>query len=42
MSIAYWTGRQIEWDGENEKVVGDREADAMVTRKLREPWTLDV
>ena len=41
MSIAYWTGRQIEWDGQNEKVVGDSDADAMVTRDLREPWTLD-
>ncbi|MFV2070772.1 MAG: Gfo/Idh/MocA family protein, partial [Pirellulales bacterium] len=42
MSIAYWTGRQIEWDGEKEKVIGDEKADSMVTRKLRKPWTLDV
>ena len=42
MSIAYWTERQIEWDGENEKVIGDKQADDLVTRELRAPWTLEV
>jgi len=42
MSIAYWTGRKIEWDGEKEQVIGDAEANALVTRKYREPWKLEV
>ena len=38
---AYGIGED-EWDGEDEKIIGDEEADAMVTRNLRAPWTLDV
>ena len=42
MSIAYWTGRKIEWDGEKEQIIGDAEASELLTRKYRKPWTLDV
>ncbi|MBN2025119.1 MAG: Gfo/Idh/MocA family oxidoreductase [Pirellulales bacterium] len=42
MSIAWKVGRRIEWDGEKEQVVGDEEANRLVTKPYRAPWTLDV
>ncbi len=42
LNIAYRTGRTIRWDGENEKVIDDAEANALVTRSYRAPWSLDV
>jgi predicted dehydrogenase len=39
-NIAYRTGRKIVWDGDAEKVVGDTDADQLVTVKYREPWSL--
>lgn len=42
MNIAWKVGRKIRWDGENEQVLGDEEANALVTKKYRAPWTLDV
>jgi predicted dehydrogenase len=41
MSIAWKTGRRILWDGQQEQVVGDTEANDLVTKKYREPWKLD-
>jgi hypothetical protein len=34
-------GRKLQWDPEAEKFVGDDEANAMLTRKQREPWTME-
>jgi hypothetical protein len=31
-------GRSVEWDGENERIVGDSEANKLLSRKYREPW----
>jgi predicted dehydrogenase len=42
MNISWQVGRSIRWDGEKEQVVGDPEANALVTRSYRKPWTLDV
>jgi len=42
MNIAWKVGRKIRWDGEKEQVIGDEEANALVTKKYRAPWTLDV
>jgi len=42
MNIAWKVGRKIRWDGEKERVIDDPEADALVTKKYRAPWTLDV
>jgi predicted dehydrogenase len=42
LNIAYLTGRTIRWDGENERVIDDPEANELVTRPYRAPWTLDV
>jgi hypothetical protein len=38
--IAIRTGRKIAWDWEKEEIVGDAEAAKMLSRPLREPWTL--
>jgi predicted dehydrogenase len=42
MNVAYESGRTIRWDGENEHVVGDAAADALVHRSYRAPWKLEV
>jgi predicted dehydrogenase len=41
-NIAYKVGRKIRWDAENERIIGDREADELATPKYREPWKLPV
>lgn len=38
-NIAVRTGRTIQWDPENEKIVGDPEANNHVGRDYRAPWT---
>jgi predicted dehydrogenase len=40
--IAIRTGRKINWDDEKKTIVGDKTAEAMMCRKLRKPWTLDI
>lgn len=40
-NIAFRTGRKINWDAANEKIIGDPEADRLVGVKYREPWKLD-
>lgn len=40
-NIAVRLGRTIKWDPKEEKIVGDDEAQAMTSRKYREPWSLD-
>jgi len=42
MNIAWKTGRTIRWDAEKEQVVGDEEANALVTKSYRAPWKLEV
>ena len=37
-NISLKTGRKITWDAEREEIVGDREANAMLTRPYRAPW----
>jgi len=39
-NISYKLGRQLEFDGANEKFTGDREADAMLTRDYRKPYVV--
>jgi predicted dehydrogenase len=39
-NIAIRTGRKITWDPVKEQIVGDAEANAMLTRPYREPWKL--
>jgi predicted dehydrogenase len=42
MNIAWRVGRQIRWDADQERVIGDKEANALVTKKYRPPWKLEV
>jgi Oxidoreductase family, C-terminal alpha/beta domain len=38
--ISMLLGRKLEWDVANEKIVGDAEASALLTRPYRAPWKL--
>ncbi len=42
MNISWQVGRSIRWDGENEQVIGDPEANALVHKPYRAPWKLVV
>lgn len=37
-NISLRTGRKIRWNAENEQIVSDPEASAMLTRPYRKPW----
>jgi len=39
-NIAYRTGRKINWDAKNERVIDDKPADKLVGIKYRKPWSL--
>jgi predicted dehydrogenase len=39
-NIAYRLGRRVAWDVAGEKMIGDAEAQALVTRPYRAPWAL--
>ncbi|MBK5295866.1 MAG: Gfo/Idh/MocA family oxidoreductase [Vicinamibacteria bacterium] len=39
-NIAFRTKRRVQWDVDAEKVVGDPEAQALVTKAYRAPWKL--
>ncbi len=38
--IAQRTGRKIRWDARTERILGDPEAERMLTKDYRAPWTL--
>jgi predicted dehydrogenase len=38
--IAMLTGRNIKWDPKNEKIIGDRGAEKLLSRPMRSPWML--
>jgi hypothetical protein len=31
-------GRSVKWDGEKEVIIGDPEANKLLSRKYRKPW----
>jgi predicted dehydrogenase len=39
-NIAMQLGRALKWNPDVERFVGDAEADAMLSRRQREPWTI--
>ena len=39
-NIAFRTGRRVQWDVAEEQIVGDAEAQKLVTRPYRGPWAL--
>ncbi|MCW5978594.1 MAG: Gfo/Idh/MocA family oxidoreductase [Bryobacteraceae bacterium] len=36
--LSYKLGRSIEWDGERERIIGDEEANHLLSRPYRAPW----
>ena len=42
MNIAWRVGRKVLWDAEKEQIVGDDEANGLVTKKYRSPWKLEI
>jgi predicted dehydrogenase len=41
-NISLRLGRKIRWDAEKQEVIGDAEADAMLTRPYRSPWDAEL
>jgi predicted dehydrogenase len=41
-NIAYRTGRIVKWDPASEQVIGDPEAQKLVSREYRSPWKLPI
>ena len=41
-NIATRLGRFLQWDGENERFVADEEANRLLSKPYRSPWTLDI
>jgi predicted dehydrogenase len=39
-NIAFRQGRSVKWDIENERVIGDAEAQKLVAKEYRAPWKL--
>jgi hypothetical protein len=39
-NIAMKLKRKIRWDPDAEKIVGDNEATAMLSKPMREPWAI--
>jgi predicted dehydrogenase len=40
--ISMLTGRKILWDAKEEKILGDEEASALMTREYRAPWKMSI
>lgn len=38
--ISWRLGRKLNWDSQNEKFIGDKEANALLSRKYRKKWNL--
>jgi predicted dehydrogenase len=38
--ISMLTGRKIQWDAKEEKIIGDPEASKLMTREYRSPWKM--
>lgn len=39
-NIAFRTGRRVKWDAEREQIVADAEAQKLITKPYRAPWSL--
>lgn len=41
VDVSARTGRKLQWDNTHETIVGDKQAQAMMHRDLRKPWSLN-
>ena len=39
-NLAYRTGNQVNWDGRNEKIAGNKAASKLLQPKYRKPWRI--
>jgi hypothetical protein len=39
-NISTKLGRTLHWDAEKEEVIGDKEANQLLSKPYRKPWTL--
>jgi hypothetical protein len=37
--LSYKLGRSVQWDGEKEIIVGDPDANKLLRREYRKPWS---
>jgi hypothetical protein len=37
--LSYKLGRSVQWDGDREQIIGDDEANRLLRRQYRTPWT---
>lgn len=42
MNVAWKVGRQIRWDSMKEQILGDPEANVLLTRPYRAPWKIEL
>lgn len=40
-NICLRLGRKLKWDPQSERFIGDKQANAMLARKMRDPWRLE-
>ena len=40
MNIAWQVGRSVRWDGAQDQIIDDPEANALVSKPYRDPWKL--
>ena len=36
--LSFKLGRSVQWDGDKEQIIGDPEANRLLSRKYRGPW----
>ena len=42
MNVSWRVGRKVRFDGQQEQIIDDPQANALLTRKVRAPWSMEV